>query len=207
MPEGESQNGGTGQGSGQEQEQGQGGGQQQEGGGGLDWNSDTPPADFDVSRAWSTMRNMREAERQARQRAATRESELEAARRQVQEFQQQGLSEQQRAQAAAQAAEARAQAAEERVQRLALNLAVAEAASALKFRNPALASRLIDPSAVEWDGDTPRNIKDLLKRELQNDPYLAQTGGGGGDGGQGRNGGQQAPPDMNSMIRRSAGRA
>ena len=75
----------------------------------------------------------------------------------------------------------------------AIRLAALEAAARLGFRDPDLAVRLVDPSAVETSADgTPRNVERLLAEVLARSPYLGRTGvapdfggGGGGDAGGG----------------------
>ena len=87
-----------------------------------------------------------------------------------------------------------------------IRFAALEAAAKLGFRDPELAVRLLDSDAVETKDDgTPRNVERLLADLLATAPYLGRTGGtvdfGGGNRG-------QVPPgsDMNSLIRRAAGR-
>lgn len=117
-------------------------------------------------------------------------------------------------------ADERAKALEARLRNAAVKDAVGDAAQRLRFRNPALAARLIDLSDVDvdLDGDTAAldtaSVK-LIERRLteaaESDPYLlADPGGrmlpgaGAPAGGNGASGGNAA---MNQAIRRAAGRA
>lgn len=88
----------------------------------------------------------------------------------------------------------------------ALRYAALEAASKLGFRDPDLAVRLVDPSAVETREDgTPRNVERLLADVLARSPYLGRSGVAPDFGG-GQRGATAAGSDMNSLIRRAAGR-
>jgi len=88
----------------------------------------------------------------------------------------------------------------------AIRLSALEAAARLGFRDPDLAVRLIDPSAVEVrDDGTPRNVERLLSEVLARSPYLARPGASADFGG-GNRGAGPAGTDMNSLIRRAAGR-
>jgi hypothetical protein len=88
-----------------------------------------------------------------------------------------------------------------------LRLATVEAARRLGFRNPEIAHRLVSASDVEYATDgAPKNIDNLLAKIAESDPYLV-TGQGGksADLGGGPRG-TPPSPDVNSMIRRAAGR-
>lgn len=77
-------------------------------------------------------------------------------------------------------------------------------ASKLSFRSPALAHRLIDRSELTFDGDgRPTNVEKLLKAIAEAHPELVKPGAdyGGGDRGTAPGG-----VDMNTLIRRGAGR-
>jgi hypothetical protein len=88
----------------------------------------------------------------------------------------------------------------------AIRLAALEAAARLGFRDPDLAVRLIDPSAVETKDDgTPKNVERLLADVLARSPYLGRSGIAPDFGG-GQRGQAPAGTDMNSLIRRAAGR-
>ena len=88
----------------------------------------------------------------------------------------------------------------------AIRLSALEAAARLGFRDPDLAVRLIDPSAVEVrDDGTPRNVERLLSEVLARSPYLARPGASADFGG-GNRGAGPAGTDMYSLIRRAAGR-
>jgi hypothetical protein len=88
----------------------------------------------------------------------------------------------------------------------ALRASVAETATRLGFRNPEVAFRLLDATAIDYKEDgTPRNLERLLKDVLEKDPYLGKPTGapdfGGGQRGKTPAGGT----DMNSWLRREAG--
>ncbi len=88
-----------------------------------------------------------------------------------------------------------------------IRYAAIDAASKLGFRDPDLAVRLLDPSAVEVKDDgTPKNVEKLLSEVLARSPYLGRTGIAPDFGG-GQRGSAPAGSDMNSLIRRAAGRA
>jgi len=93
---------------------------------------------------------------------------------------------------------------DQRVQRQeqSLRLAALTEAQRLGFRNPDLAYRLMDHSAVEYAEDgAPRNVGRLLGELAKTDSYLLGTtdfGGGARSSAQGA--------DMNALIRRAAGR-
>lgn len=87
--------------------------------------------------------------------------------------------------------------------------ALADAATAtarrLGFRNPDLAHRLIDHSALVLDDEgKPKNLDSLLGEVAKANPYLIN---GTTDFGGGPRGGAATPNnDVNTMIRRAAGR-
>ena len=87
-----------------------------------------------------------------------------------------------------------------------LRLTTVEAARRLGFRNPDIAHRLVSDSEVEYNADgVPKNIDTLLTKIAASDPYLVNGQAGRPDLGGGPRG-TPAPPDVNSMIRRAAGR-
>jgi hypothetical protein len=88
----------------------------------------------------------------------------------------------------------------------AIRLAALEAAARLGFRDPDLAVRLVDPASVETKDDgTPRNVERLLAEVLARSPYLGRPGASADFGG-GQRGTGPSGTDMNSLIRRAAGR-
>ena len=116
------------------------------------------------------------------------------------------LSESERLQRRVTELEAEREATSVRDRERAIRLAALEAAAKLGFRDPHLAVRLVDPSAVEVSDDgTPKNVERLLADVLARSPYLARPGApadfGGGVRGSGPSG-----TDMNRLIRRAAGR-
>ena len=94
------------------------------------------------------------------------------------------LSELEKANKRAQEAEARAEAAEQRARERLLEVAVTQAATKLKFRDPEDALSMIR-TRVELDDDgQPQNVEPLLKDLLKEKPYLASaTEGLDGSGG------------------------
>jgi hypothetical protein len=64
--------------------------------------------------------------------------------------------------------------------------------------------RLLDTGAVEWDGETPKNVRALLKELVKERPYLASRRTGSADAGAGD--GRSTGHTMNDLIRAAAGR-
>lgn len=96
--------------------------------------------------------------------------------------------------------------AEVRDQERTVRLASIEAASRLGFRNPDLAYRLLDRAAVQFGDDgSPKNVESLLTQVAKTDPYLVGTKADVGLGPRGT--AAAGAPDMNTYIRRQAGRA
>jgi hypothetical protein len=86
-----------------------------------------------------------------------------------------------------------------------LRLSTVEAARKLGFRNPEIAHRLIAASDVEYTAEgAPKNIEQLLTKIAESDPYLVAKPGTPDYGGGPR--GTPTPTDVNTMIRRAAGR-
>lgn len=91
------------------------------------------------------------------------------------------------------------------LQELRLGGTVSAAASKLGFRNPELASRVIDKAALKFDDKgSPTNIDELLQQVLEANPYLAAASPdfGGGNRGTAPAGG----PTMTDLIRAASGR-
>lgn len=89
-----------------------------------------------------------------------------------------------------------------------LQVATTSAARKLGFRDPDLASRLISDEVEFTDSGEPRNIDKLLTDLAKAHPYLLSGTTGGGDAGLGPRGAPAgANDDINTMIRRAAGRA
>lgn len=63
--------------------------------------------------------------------------------------------------------------------------------------------KLLDADSVDWDGETPRNVRTLLRELVKDRPYLASRRTGSADGGAS---GDRAPLNMNDLIRSRAGR-
>lgn len=103
--------------------------------------------------------------------------------------------------AAAKAAEERAAQAEQRAQQVERSNRVTAAAARLKFRDPGDVMHFLKEDVLDDDGQLEQALKALKK----NKPYLAEDE-------QRRSGGQIDPAraagnDMDSLIRRAAGRA
>lgn len=79
-------------------------------------------------------------------------------------------------------------------------------AAELGFRNPGLAHRLVSLEDHDYDENgTPLGIATKLKTILRENPYLANTNGGG-DGGQGQGTGIPGKESMSDLIRQATGR-
>jgi len=87
-----------------------------------------------------------------------------------------------------------------------LRLATVSTATRLGFRNPDVAYRLLDAKAIEHGEDgTPANVEKLLTDIAKAEPYLLTANDFGGGQAGGTPGGYGN--DMNTIIRRAAGRA
>ena len=87
-----------------------------------------------------------------------------------------------------------------------LKLVSSEAATKLGYRDPALAYRLLDRDAITFDEETgqPVNVEQMLREQAKQAPYLlAATDFGGGQRGTSPASGA---PDMNTILRRAAGK-
>lgn len=171
--------------------------------------------EFDKDRALATIKTQRAAEKKLK-------GDLKALRDELKTLKTKDLPDAERQAAALREAEEKATKAEAALQKSAVRTSALEEAVKLGFRSPALAYRLIDTDDVEWDGDQPSNVRDLLKELLKSDPYL--KGGKrrqddddegeddeedeGADGGRGRRSGRgkSSAGFMNTQIRRAAGR-
>lgn len=86
-----------------------------------------------------------------------------------------------------------------------LRVAAIEAATTLKFKNPGLAWRLLEPSEVKYEdnGTTPKNVEQLLKKIAEAEPYLVNASGSDfGGGSRGKTPGQT--PSMDELLRAAA---
>lgn len=119
----------------------------------------------------------------------------------------QGLSEVEREAKRAAAAEARAQELEGQLREQALRTAAVAAATKLNYRNPELAYRLLDSSAVEWSDETgqPRNVESLLRELAKSETYLVRAGGSDYGGGN-RGPTPSTEPSMNELMRAALGK-
>jgi len=87
-----------------------------------------------------------------------------------------------------------------------LRLATISTATRLGYRNPDMAFRLLDAKAVEYGEDgAPANVEKLLTDIAKAEPYLLTANDFGGGQAGGTPGGDGN--DMNTIIRRAAGRA
>jgi hypothetical protein len=112
-----------------------------------------------------------------------------------------------RAAAREKAAEEREAAATRKLQAAVLRDEISAAVTAEKFTLHAPVGdvlRLIDTDAVEWDGETPKNVRGLLRDLVKDRPYLASRRTGSADGGAGGN--TNTPKHMDDLIRGAAGR-
>lgn len=89
-----------------------------------------------------------------------------------------------------------------------LRVEAIETAGKLGFRDPDLAYRLVKSDVDFADDGTPRNLEKLLGDAAKTHPYLVAVKGGG-DTGLGPRGApvSSESQDVNTMIRRAAGRA
>jgi hypothetical protein len=150
-----------------------------------------PPADDVLGEAG---KRALEAERTARA----------AAEREVKKLRDEKLSADERREARIKELEAENAAAEARARSATLRADAFTAASALGFRNPSIAIRLIDQTAVVYGEDgSPKNITALLQVVAKSDPYLV-TGSTNDFGGGPRGPAPTGTPDMNAVIRRRA---
>lgn len=162
----------------------------------------TEAEEFDKDRALETIRKLREVEKGSK--ATAKERDALAAK--VKEFEDASKTEQERMAARIEELEKSLASKEEEVTKTKTRNAVHAKASAMGFRNPELAMRLVDVSEVTFkkNGD-PENIEDLLKAIVKENPFLVP--GGGADGGAGAGGsGKPASNSMSDQIRRAAGR-
>lgn len=91
------------------------------------------------------------------------------------------------------------------LQELRLGGSVASAASRLGFRNPELASRIIDKAALKFDDKgSATNVEDLLTALIEANPYLANTSPDFGGGNRGTS--PASGPSMTELIRAASGR-
>jgi hypothetical protein len=134
-------------------------------------------------------------------------TKLTAAERAAAQAAQAGMTELERAQADAAEQKRLNTELTERLQNQAVQAATVAAATKLNFRNPELAYRLLDRSAIEFnDKGEARNVEHLLREIATADPYLLKPAGadfGGGNRG-GTPDGQ--PTDMNTLMKAALGR-
>lgn len=88
-----------------------------------------------------------------------------------------------------------------------VRLSVMEHATAMNFRNPEVAYRMIDMAAVETNEQgSPTNVERLLKKVAEKEPYLLKPNTTTPDFGGGNRGGTPLEtPNMNDLLRRASG--
>jgi hypothetical protein len=182
----------------QQQEQGQEGGEQDAGQRGA---GSEQAGTNDLAELKSALEKER-ADRRKFEREFKQLSDWKRAR------EQQDMSESDRAAQRLKEYESKEQEWEREKQSLRLQTAITAEATKAGAVNPEILHRLVDSAAVEWnDAGQPKNLTSIvngLKREY---PALFRTHGGAGnaDAGAG-NGAAHAELNMNSLIRRAAGR-
>jgi len=119
--------------------------------------------------------------RSLRAESAGRRKKLEELEGRVKSFEERDQTEAEKLQKAAAEAQQKAEAAEARARGIALRAAIEREARKLNVVDEDAAARLLDLDAVEYDGDSPRNIPALLQDLVKARPYLvaqaAATGG------------------------------
>lgn len=157
----------------------------------------------------SDAERLREAIRKERQLRRELEREVAPLRQRVQQVEEANKTDLEKAQGRIQALEGQLSDYQARERTYALRDAISEAnrAQGLGIVSERAALRLLEPDAVEWDNKgRPTNVTQLLKELIKAEPYLTTNRRmGSGDGGQ--TGGGTAPGDMNTLLRRAAGRA
>ena len=165
--------------------------------------------EFDAKRASELIRTQRESEHEARRSLKRERAERRKLEARIAELESNGDSD--KAARDLQAANDRATQAEARLRKQTLRSEAMEQAAKLGFNSPATAARLIDQDDVEWDDDSPTNVKSLLREILRDDPSLKRRARDDqdeddADAGAGRRGGTTGLQDMNAAIRAAAGR-
>jgi hypothetical protein len=162
---------------------------------------------FDAERAKTTILAQREAEKKARKELRTERKARQDLETRLKQLEDSGKEPDEKLAQEVQDFRNRAEKAEARVRKATLRESAISEAAKLRFTNPALAARLIDVDEVEWDGDEPSNVKELLREVLRDNPSLkARTSteddeDEGADGGAGRRGRSGGGRTMNDMIR------
>ena len=125
----------------------------------------------------------------------------EALEREKQQAAQAGMSEAEKAAARAQELEDQNRQLSSALQEQRVEAATVAAATKLNYRNPELASRLLDRSAIEYDeGGKPKNVEALLRALASSEPYLVK-GQAGDFGGGNRGAAPESKPGMNELLR------
>lgn len=162
--------------------------------------------EFDKDRALRTIENQRKSEKDLKRQLKEVQAELKS----IKDKDRPATEQQAEAQ---RDAEARAEKAEASLRKATVRTTALEEATGLGFKNPALAYKLIDPEDIDWDDDEPSNIKSLLKKVLDAEPYLKGRRSKRSDGddddddadaGKGRNRSGKSF-DFNDQIRQAAG--
>lgn len=142
---------------------------------------------------------------EARREAAKYRTDLRTAQGEVEKFRQATMTDEQRRQAEADALRKENEALKEQARTAGLQAAVTTEATALRFHSPRAALAMLDRSEIEYGDDgKPTNLRALLEKVAQDEPYLVKRQGPGG-GGEGRER-QGSARGMNDLIRERMGR-
>ena len=140
---------------------------------------------------------------EARRDAATNRTKARQLEQAQEQARQQGMTEAERLTARQTALETENRELLTRLRDQALTSAAVAAATKLGFRNPELAVRLLDRTAVEWaDDGQPKGVEAQLREMAKADSYLLKNGTGAGDYGGGNRGAAPGggPPGMNELL-------
>lgn len=142
-----------------------------------DDDNDEPDEDeqkFDVARAKATIRAQRRSERATQKKLAEAQKELDTLRAASEDSGKEKTAAEKLERDLRKANE-RAERAEGELRKASLRTTCLEEASKLKFRNPALAARLVDSDDIEFDDDgvpDRQSVKEALREVLREDPSL-----------------------------------
>ena len=143
----------------------------------------------------------------ARREAAANRKRAESAEARLKELEDANLSDQEKVRKRAEELEAQSSSDQQVIRSLRLELAVAKAAPGMGIIDAESAVALIDTAAVEFSKDgapVQKTVEAALKELVQRKPFLVRHGSADGGAASGDDG---AAADMNTVIRRMAGRA
>lgn len=141
-----------------------------------------------------------------RREAANYRTRLREAEAKVRAHEDAQLSEMERAQREAREAAQREREAREELKAVRTRTEIERAATKLGIVDADAAARLLDQGTLDFDErGALKNVEAVLRDLVRERPYLLATRRPGADAGSGRN--QDAPVDMNTLIRRAGGRA